>query len=60
MTRWLVVTSPGLLVFPGSDFVLARPITSARISDAGTDALTRFGGVNKLYGCIKDEIDPAF
>ncbi|HEX2725309.1 MAG TPA: hypothetical protein VHN20_05770 [Beijerinckiaceae bacterium] len=49
-----------VLLFPGTDFVLARPITGARIAEAGKDALAKFGGADKLYGCIRDEIDPAF
>jgi hypothetical protein len=49
-----------MLILPGAQSVLARPITSARVADAGNDALTKFGGAEKLYGCIKDEIDPAF
>ena len=49
-----------VLLLPGSDFVLARPITGARIDTAGNDALTRFGGKEKLYACIRTEIDPNF
>jgi hypothetical protein len=49
-----------ILLFPGSGFVLARPISSDRIAEAGTSALERFGGAQKLYGCIRDEIDPQF
>ncbi|HKB41542.1 MAG TPA: hypothetical protein VKD72_34270, partial [Gemmataceae bacterium] len=49
-----------VLLFPGSEFVLARPITGARVAEAGADVLTKFGGVEKLYGCIKEEVDPAF
>jgi hypothetical protein len=49
-----------VLLFPGSEFVLARPITGARVAQAGTEALTRFGGIDKLYGCIRDEIEPSF
>ena len=49
-----------ILLFPGSEFVLARPIDAARVEAAGKDALDKFGGAEKLYGCIKDEIDPNF
>ena len=49
-----------MLLFPGGEFVLKRPITGSRISDAGKDALTKFGGAEKLYGCIRDEIDANF
>lgn len=49
-----------ILIFPGASAVLARPITSARVADAGADALAKFGGADKLYGCIKEEIDPSF
>jgi hypothetical protein len=49
-----------MLIFPGATSVLARPITPARVASAGTEALAKFGGADKLYGCIKDEIDPAF
>ena len=49
-----------VLLFPGSGSVLARPITSARVAEAGKDALSKFGGADKLYGCIRDEIDRAF
>jgi hypothetical protein len=49
-----------VLIFPGPAAVLARPITSARVAEAGAEALAKFGGAEKLYGCIKDEIDPTF
>lgn len=49
-----------VLLFPGSEAVLARPITAQRVADGGKDALKRFGGEEKLYKCIKDEIDPKF
>jgi hypothetical protein len=49
-----------ILLFPGSEFVLARPIDAARVEAAGKDALEKFGGADKLYGCIRDEIDPNF
>ena len=49
-----------VVLFPGSSSVLARPITGARVAAAGADILAKFGGAEKLYGCIKDEIDPAF
>ncbi len=49
-----------ILLFPGPDFVLDRPISGARIAAAGADALTKFGGAPKLIDCIHHEIDPAF
>jgi hypothetical protein len=49
-----------LLIFPGPSSVLARPITSARVAEAGADALAKFGGADKLYGCITHEVDQAF
>jgi hypothetical protein len=49
-----------LLVFSGPSSVVARPITPERVTAAGNDALAKFGGAEKLYGCIKDEVDPAF
>ena len=49
-----------MLLFPGTGFVLARPTTGARVADAGQDALDKFGGADKLYACIKTEIDPNF
>ncbi|MGH8603951.1 MAG: hypothetical protein ACREXR_14640, partial [Gammaproteobacteria bacterium] len=49
-----------ILLFPGLDFVLDRPISGARIAAAGGDALTKFGGARKLIDCIHDEFDPAF
>ena len=49
-----------VLIFPGTAAVLARPITSQRVADGGNDALTKFGGADKLYGCIRDEIDSGF
>ena len=49
-----------VLIFPGTESVLARPITSQRIADAGTAELARFGGAEKLYQCIREEIDPSF
>ena len=49
-----------VLLFPGKGFVLARPITRERVADAGKDALDKFGGADKLYSCIKSEIDPNF
>jgi hypothetical protein len=49
-----------ILLFPGSDFVLAQPISGARIAAAGADALTKFGGAGKLIDCIHTEIDPGF
>jgi hypothetical protein len=49
-----------VLLFPGSEFVLKRPITGERITEAGESALTRFGGTEKVYRCIHDEIDESF
>jgi hypothetical protein len=49
-----------ILLFPGDEFVIARPITKERTDAAGKDALDKFGGVEKLYACIKDEVDPNF
>lgn len=49
-----------LLIFPGAGAVLARPITGPRVAEAGNAALSKFGGADKLYGCIKDEVDPGF
>ena len=49
-----------VLILPGNAFRLARPITPQRVAEAGTDALSKFGGADKLYGCIRDEIDSAF
>lgn len=49
-----------VLLLPGSGFVLARPIDAPRVADAGREALAKFGGAEKLYGCIKDEVDAAF
>ena len=41
-------------------FVLDRPISKLRIDTAGTDALTKFGGAQKLVDCIHEEIDSRF
>ena len=49
-----------ILLFPGPDFVLDRPISGSRIATAGATALTVFGGAPKLINCIKTDIDPAF
>lgn len=49
-----------VLMFPGGEFIVPRPIIPDRIAVAGADALTKFGGVNKLYRCIKEEIDASF
>jgi len=49
-----------VLLFPGEEFILARPITGAKIAEAGDKALTRFGGSEKVYKCIHDEIDANF
>jgi hypothetical protein len=49
-----------VLLFPGREFVLSRPISKDRIEVSGNDALTKLGGADRLYECIKAEIDPAF
>ncbi len=49
-----------VLLLPGSGNVLSRPISGARIAEAGTAALTAFGGAEKLYRCIRDEVDATF
>jgi hypothetical protein len=49
-----------VLLFPGADMILARPISGARISEAGTAALTQFGGAQKVYDCIRSEVDATF
>lgn len=49
-----------ILLLPGGEFVLARPIDAARVEAAGKDALDKFGGAEKLYRCIREEIDPNF
>lgn len=49
-----------VLMFPGQAHVVARPLAPDRIAAAGADALTRFGGLDKLVRCVREEIDPAF
>lgn len=49
-----------LVVFPGNAATLARPINATRVEEAGADALAKFGGIDKLYACIRKEVDPAF
>ncbi len=49
-----------ILIFPGSAAVLARPINAQRVADAGNDALAKFGGAEKLYSCIKNELNLSF
>lgn len=49
-----------IVIFPGSTAVLPRPITAQRVEDGGKDALAKFGGAEKLYGCIRDEIAQDF
>ncbi len=39
---------------------LAAPITPARVAQTGSDAMEKFGGAEKLYGCIKDEVEASF
>ncbi|WP_442581823.1 hypothetical protein ACSBOB_07550 [Mesorhizobium sp. ASY16-5R] len=49
-----------VLLFPGNDMILARPISGARISEAGGAALEKFGGAQKVYDCIRSEVDATF
>ena len=49
-----------VLLFPGREFVVSRPISKDRIDTSGNDALMKFGGADRLYECIRTEIDPAF
>lgn len=49
-----------VLLFPGDEFVLKRPISGAPIAESGEAALARFGGSEKVYRCIHDEIDAGF
>jgi hypothetical protein len=49
-----------ILLFPGAEFVLARPISGERIAAAGQAALSKFGGADKLYRCVRDEVSPDF
>ena len=49
-----------VLLLPGVEFVLDRPISKSRIDTAGADALTKFGGAQKLIDCIHEEIDSGF
>lgn len=49
-----------ILIFPGTDAVLARPITDERVAEGGQAALAKFGGADKLYSCIKDELKLSF
>lgn len=49
-----------ILLFPGPDFVLDRPISGSRIATEGAGALTKFGGAQKLIDCIHNEIDHGF
>ena len=49
-----------IILFPGSEFVLDRPLSGPRIAGAGADALTKFGSAQKLTDCIHAEIDPRF
>lgn len=49
-----------VLLFPGDRFVLKRPISGARIAEFGEASLRRFGGSEKVYRCIHDEIDTGF
>jgi hypothetical protein len=49
-----------ILLFPGPEFVLDRPVSGSRIATASADALAKFGGAPKLISCINTDIDPAF
>jgi len=49
-----------VVVFPGTQSVMARPITATRVAEAGDDVLMKFGGAEKLYRCIRQEVDPMF
>jgi hypothetical protein len=49
-----------LLIFSGPSSIVARPITPERVAAAGNDALAKFGGAEKLYACLKEEVDRAF
>ena len=49
-----------ILMFPGKEFRLGRPITGNTIATAGAKALMDFGGGQKLLQCIHKEIDPKF
>jgi hypothetical protein len=49
-----------ILLFPGPEFILDRPLSKARIDTAGSEALTKFGSAQKLLECIHEEIDPGF
>lgn len=49
-----------VLIFPGRAAVLARPITAQRVAEGGRETLAKFGGSDKVYDCIKNEIDASF
>ena len=49
-----------VLLFPGNEFIVARPVTGGRVDNAGGAALSKFGGAEKLYRCIRDEVDTSF
>ncbi|WP_413458227.1 hypothetical protein [Herbaspirillum huttiense] len=49
-----------ILIFPEQQAILARPITASRVAENGTKLLQQFGGAEKIYACIKQEIDPSF
>ncbi len=49
-----------ILLFPGPDFVLDRPISGSRIAREGAEAMTAFGSAQKLIDCIHEEIDRGF
>ncbi|MBY5825164.1 glycoside hydrolase family 75 protein [Rhizobium leguminosarum] len=48
------------LIFPGGANRLARPVTPQRVAEGGNDKLAKFGGAEKVYQCIHDEINPNF
>lgn len=49
-----------VLIFPGADAVLARPITAERVAELCHAALAKFGGADSLYSCINDELKLSF
>lgn len=49
-----------ILIFPGATTKLERPISSQRVSDNGHEILSKFGGEEKLYHCIRSEITAEF
>lgn len=49
-----------VLIFPGAAYVAPRPITPNGVQAVSSQALQAFGGADKLYRCIRTEIDPGF